>query len=417
MLPCSHVVPINDSSLSLQSPKLLADAFSEFISASSLLENSYRELQKEVAQLGTELAERNAALTRSLAENEEMRGALQQMIDSMPCGVVVLDTAERVVTINPEGRELLQLGNAIVRTLTDVAAVGRIDLEAVVEGLPEHMEQEISTENAGVKRWVAISHRGLSSGPVRPVSGSAKRGLHSMWILRDVTASKNAEMEREAVRSAVALAEVSAILAHEIRNPLASMELFAGLLMEDRAQTSLWVSHLRAGIRLLSATVNNVLSLHGGNNVHLVRTELSGCVREGVEFVRPIAEQSGVGLSFRSEEELPVLGNDNQLRQALLNLICNAIRHTPAGGEVVVCVHGAWSEGAWRALVEVRDTGCGIPEGQVKHVFEAGFSVQGDSPGLGLAVCKRIVEGHGGEIRVRSHVGCGSTFEMEFATL
>jgi two-component system sensor histidine kinase FlrB len=94
MLPCSHVVPINDSSLkSTQSPKLLADAFSEFISASSLLEGSYRDLQQEVGHLGSELAERNAALTRSLAENEAMRGALQQMIDSMPCGVLVLDIA------------------------------------------------------------------------------------------------------------------------------------------------------------------------------------------------------------------------------------------------------------------------------------------------------------------------------------
>jgi signal transduction histidine kinase len=80
-----------------------------------------------------------------------------------------------------------------------------------------------------------------------------------MWILRDVTAAKEAEQEREAARSAMALAEVSAILAHEIRNPLASMELFAGLLMDDPEQTSVWVSHLRAGIRLLSATVNNVL--------------------------------------------------------------------------------------------------------------------------------------------------------------
>jgi PAS domain-containing protein len=89
---------------------MLADAFSEFISASSLLEASYRDLQQEVAHLGLELAERNAALSRSLAENDRMRAALQQMIDSMPCGVLVLDTAETIVMINPEGRRLLELG-------------------------------------------------------------------------------------------------------------------------------------------------------------------------------------------------------------------------------------------------------------------------------------------------------------------
>jgi signal transduction histidine kinase len=418
MLPCSHVVPINDSSLEcLQSPKLLADAFSEFISASSLLENSYRDLQKEVGQLGTELAERNAALTRSLEENEAMRFALQQIIDSMPCGVLVLDAAERIVTINPEGRELLQLGDAVVRTLGEVAAVSHVDLERLVEGWVEEVEHEICSESGAARRWLAISRRGLSGGSLKPVGGEAKRGMQSMWILRDVTASKQAEREREAVRSALALAEVSAILAHEIRNPLASMELFAGLLMEEPEQSLLWVSHLRAGIRLLSATVNNVLSLHGGSSSVLVPVELSACVRDGVEFVRPIAEQAGVGLSFRSGEELQIQGNENQLRQVLLNLICNAIRHTPAGGEVTVTTRGIWRVGELRAVVEVSDTGCGISEQQIERVFEAGFSARGDTPGLGLAVCRRLVESHGGEIRVRSCMEGGSTFEMEFATL
>ena len=190
-----------------------------------------------------------------------------------------------------------------------------------------------------------------------------------------------------------------------------------GLLVEDPEQTSLWVSHLRAGIRLLSATVNNVLSLKGGSSVALMPMELSACVREGVEFVRPIAEQAGVALSFRSEGELKIQGSENQLRQVLLNLICNAIRHTPAGGKVSVTTRGVTRGGRLRAVVEVSDTGCGISEAAMERVFEAGFSAQGDTPGLGLAVCKRIVEAHGGEIRVRSRVGGGSTFELEFPAL
>jgi signal transduction histidine kinase len=418
MLPGSHVVPINDSSLkSLQSPQLLADAFSEFISASSLLESSYRDLQREVGHLGTELAERNAALTRSLAENEAMRGVLQQMIESMPCGVVVLDTAEMIVTINPEGRRLLELGSAQVRTLRDVATVSSVDLEMLVAGVEQQVEHEVCIACDETKRWLAISKRRLSGASLRPSAGSGKCGLQSIWILRDVTATKEAEQEREAARSAMALAEVSAILAHEIRNPLASMELFAGLLVDDPEQTPLWVSHLRAGIRLLSATVNNVLSLHGGSSVALMPIELSACVRDGVEFVRPIAEQAGVTLSFRSDDELKIQGSENQLRQVLLNLICNAIRHTPAGGKVMVTTRGVGREGRLRAVVEVSDTGCGIAVQTIGRVFEAGFSAQGDTPGLGLAVCKRLVDGHGGEIRVRSRVHGGSTFEMEFPTL
>ena len=102
MLPSSHAVPINQLGVdSIPNPQVLADAFSEFISASSVLEASYRELQQEVAHLSLELSKRNAALTSSLAENDRMRAALQQMLDSMPCGVLVLNNAERIVMINP----------------------------------------------------------------------------------------------------------------------------------------------------------------------------------------------------------------------------------------------------------------------------------------------------------------------------
>jgi two-component system sensor histidine kinase FlrB len=422
MLPGSHVVPINDSTLqSLHSPKLLADAFSEFISASSLLERSYRDLQREVGHLGTELAERNAALTRSLAENDHMRAALEQMIESMPCGVLVLDTAEMIVTINPEGRRVLGLGSAPVLMLSDIAAISQINLEEMSLGselgTDGQLEHEVCLTSAGKMRWLAIRNRKLSGVSPRSVAGSEKRALQSIWILRDITANKEAEREREATRNAMALAEVSAILAHEIRNPLASMELFAGLLAEDREQMGLWVSHLRAGIRLLSATVNNVLSLHGGSGSHLLPVDLSACVESGVEFVRPIAEQAGVTLEFQSKEVLRVQGDENQIRQVLLNLICNAIRHTPAGGRVTVTMRGVAREGATRALVDVSDTGYGIPEQQLGRVFEAGYSAQGDTPGLGLTVCKRLMELHGGGVRVSSQVSCGSTFQLEFPTL
>lgn len=415
MLPRSHGVPINDAMLdSLHSPKVLADAFSQFISASSLLEGSYRDLQRELKELGTELAERNAALTRSLAENEQMRGALQQMIDSLPCGVLVLDTADRVATINPEGRRLLQLNEAEVRTLEEVAAVSGIQLDLLTEACEGEAAQEICLPAEKGRGWLAISNRRLHGANTRVVNGVERAALQRIWIVRDVSAVKEAEQQRETARNATALAEVAAVLAHEIRNPLASMELFAGLVAEEPENAAEWVSHLRAGIRLLSATVNNVLSLQGGGGVTLGPVELSGCVRRGVEFVRPIAEQAGVGLSVKAEEELIVRGDENQLRQILQNLLTNAIRHTHAGGEVVVRVHSMSGELGRRACVEVADTGCGMSEEQMEQVFDAGFSVQGDTPGLGLAVCKRLMTVHEGAIRVQSELGRGSLFHLEF---
>ena len=109
------------------SAALLASAFTEFISASSRLEKSYRQLQEEVSELRVELSARNAALSTSLAENERMRLDLQQIVDSMPCGVLVLDRQGEISMINPESGRLLGLeGPHFHRTRFQGYALGAV---------------------------------------------------------------------------------------------------------------------------------------------------------------------------------------------------------------------------------------------------------------------------------------------------
>jgi signal transduction histidine kinase len=394
----------------LHSPQLLADAFSEFISASATLEASYRDLQREVAHLSIELAERNAELTRSLGDNDRMRATLQQMIDSMPCGVLVLDAAENIVTINPEGRRLLGRGSARIKTLRDLSEMSRIDFEALVTATEGERENEVCLTALGKKRWLAIGRRELDGTP------SAR--FQSIWILRDITADKLADEERENARRATTLAEISTILAHEIRNPLASLELFAGLIQEDRGETDQWVANLRAGIRTLSGTVNNVLSMNGDGRKRLAPLDLSKCVAGGVEFVQPIAQQAGVTVRFSpAQTPITVQGNDDAIRQIMLNLIANAIRHTPVDGAVEVAARPEMRHGTMRGIITVRDSGCGIPKDALAQIFEAGFSGTGETPGLGLAVCRRLMVQHHGEIRVQSGVGDGTQFELEFPAI
>ena len=120
-----------------------------------------------------------------------------------------------------------------------------------------------------------------------------------------------------------------------------------------------------------------------------------------------------------------VMGNESALRQVVLNLVSNAIRHTPAGGSVTVslrCEHST-AKGENRAsiassvIVEFSDTGCGIRPDQIDHIFEPGFSGNGDSSGLGLAVCERIMKQHGGQISVSNRVHCGARFALSLPLL
>jgi signal transduction histidine kinase len=413
----------NESELQAQSAALLASEFSEFISAASRLENSYRKLQQEVSELGLELSERNAALNTSLAEIERMRLALQQIVDSMPCGVLVLNRDGQISMINPESKRLLGLdrvgsGDASKATLRQISLWSGVNLESSYECASSiESEQEFYVRGAEGKRWIAVRNRRLSN--PSDASGAPDK---SILILRDITAQKRAEEEREAGRKAMALAEISSILAHEIRNPLASLELFAELIEKDGERRDEWVSNLRAGIRSLSGTVNNVLSFHGSGPLALVPVALSTLIDRAIRFVRPLADQAEVSLDFvADDDQVRVMANESALQQVVLNLVSNAIRHTPAGGSVTVLLRAekteANGESRDQVTVQFSDTGCGIRPEQVEHIFEPGFSGSGDTSGLGLAVCKQIMEQHGGRISASNSVNAGASFTLHFPLL
>lgn len=224
-----------------------------------------------------------------------------------------------------------------------------------------------------------------------------------------------AQTHHELARSQ-ALAEIAALLAHEVRNPLGSLELYAGLLASAdlKAEQALWVKQLQAGLRTLAATVNNVLHFHGPPPPGLVLTELEQVLGGVDDFLRPLAEQAGVQMQIRlAGGGMHVAADRHCLEQVLLNLGLNALAAMPQGGWLKIS--------AWKAteaetneivVLEVADCGCGIAPENLGRIFQAGFSTRAGSPGLGLAVCRTIVEQHGGTITVRSSPGQGTTFRL-----
>ena len=395
---------------------LLAEAFSDFIAASSRLELSYRDLQQEVAELSLALSERNRALSESLSENKVMGERLQRILETLPCGVLVVSEDGSVRLANPEAARLLALSNhqTFSSEAIAVAVPGlRLELRSPFTAGDED-EQELALERGEGRVWIAVRRVRL------PTTLSSLAGKsEAVLTLRDISARKRMEEEREAARDAVALAQVSAVLAHEIRNPLASLELFAGLLGDEPGHRDEWLSHLRAGIRSLSGTVNNVLTIHGNTSLFLEPVDVLTEAALAVDFLQPMARQAEVSLGFCASEA-PVSqasgrsrANRSALHQILMNLCANALRHTPAGGAVrVTCHHG--TPGTDHALrLSVTDTGCGIPAEHLPHLFEVGFSGSGVTSGLGLAVCHRLVRQMDGRLTVESRVGHGSTFTVE----
>ena len=222
--------------------------------------------------------------------------------------------------------------------------------------------------------------------------------------------------EREAAQRLIALAEMSAVLAHEIRNPLATMELVAELLAgctELDARAHGWVKELQTGIRRLSATVNNVLRFHTLGAPPLVVMPLAPVLHDALDFMRPLAEKAAVEISLEENlGETAIAGSSNELQQVIFNLAINAFQYTDAGGNFRI---RAWCErrpAGQLAVIELADTGRGITAEHLARIFEPGFTTR-QGPGLGLTICRKIVHQHKGELRVSSQPGKGTTFTVE----
>ncbi len=388
---------------------VLAEAFSDFIAASGRLEASYRDLQSEVAQLNSELAERNAALEASLRENEQMRLALIALVDSMPCGVLVFGPQNRVLCLNPEARRLLGLpGNASASG--PLFHVEQWALALLPKGpLGSLSEFRLPADLNRDARWLQLHTRRLAGGANGP------NGMEAIAILSDISAMKEAEQKRDSGRHELALAEIAAALAHEMRNPLTGLELFLALLEEEPHRAGEWLGHLRAGLRSMAATVDNVLSFHG-IGFPLQRPVALGPLLAAVgEFVLPIVQQAGLRLLVAGHG-LPgaATANEAALRQVLLNLLTNAVRHTPAGGTITLRL---CRRGPRHLRFEVEDTGSGIAPEQLPLLFRAGWSAGGERSGLGLAVCQKIAVQHGAQMHVTSVPGQGTTFALELPAL
>jgi two-component system sensor histidine kinase FlrB len=385
----------------------LARAFETFSAVAGSLENSYLQLQAEVVRLRLELSGANSDLTRSLEENRKMRAYLTQLLDALPCGVLVLDAARNVRMVNPAARHMLMLDAVDEGSVPSFLDESFQDFTQSLPRSTEGLESEVETCGpGGQSRFMSISLARLS----REEGGSSD----FVYILRDTTEQKRMERERESNRNLKALAEMAMVLAHEIRNPLASLELFAGLLSDATGTQPVmhqWVDHLQAGLRTLSATVNNILQFHNSPPTEFASVNIVRLVKETLEFLQPLARQKGIELRLSCcHPDIYIPADPHRLQQVFFNLALNAFRVMARGGALTVRI--AWSDDAPDKLlvIEFEDQGPGIAEQDLDKIFAAGYTTHAGSPGLGLAVCKKVVDQHHGTIRVESKPGEGARF-------
>lgn len=216
------------------------------------------------------------------------------------------------------------------------------------------------------------------------------------------------EMARQ--ESLAQLGEMGAMLAHEIRNPLAGIKGYAQVI-EKKPQderNSGFAHRIVTEIIRLEELVNDLLAYARADKNSMTTVNICEVIANAASLLRHEAEQIQIKIIRECPEDMLITGNTDRLSQALLNLGMNAIQAMPEGGTLRISA----SLTGKMVMIQVRDDGNGISEDEMTRIFEPFFTTKARGTGLGLALCRKIAEEHGGEIAVQSVVGEGTTVSM-----
>ncbi|MBM4108065.1 MAG: hypothetical protein FJ255_04545 [Phycisphaerae bacterium] len=234
--------------------------------------------------------------------------------------------------------------------------------------------------------------------------------------LNEELARANGEVERS--RRLAALGEMAAGIAHEIRNPLGSIRLYARMLDEDLAgmpEPHRVAGRIAEAARSMDAIVRDVLAFAKGQAVRAEAVRASDVVSGALAACTEAGDLAGVRVERRDLDRRArptVLVDPTLVRQALSNVIRNASESMPGTAGPRVLTIDAERAGD-RVAVTVRDTGVGVTEEVARRMFNPFFTTRAAGTGLGLAIVHRIVEGHGGRVSVRNNAdGPGATVEL-----
>ena len=371
------------------------------------------------------------------AESEVHAGIARQdfyrrLIEGMRCGILVIERAGRVVMVNEHARAILELSELPARgAAIEDALVEHPQLAAI---LRESFSMSLLPNRAEID-LKSRSENGKTIGfTLSLVPGDDGAPAGAALFFKDLTHVEHKE-EQERLRDRLAaLGQMAANLAHEIRNPLASIEVSSSLLKRrlpvDAGEREL-VDKIIAEVRRLNRTITSSLEFVKPVSLSLVPADLDAVLDEALAVALGRLSKPGIKVQrIRCPECPPFLMDRGQLKQVFENLFLNAIEamgdagtlgidvstvrapaaattpYRPAGAQEAASTFTAY------AVVRVSDTGHGIPAESLDRLFYPFFTTKKHGSGVGLSIAKKIVDSHRGLVDVVSHVGGGSTFTV-----
>lgn len=388
----------------------LKSAFELFDEQSRLLQSSYRALQQDLAEANRELSRKNRTLSIKVQELRQVSSRLACVLESMTDGVLVVNCAGIVELANASAEGLLNGGKGELEGRLFVSVVNMSGNEAVLSAVLEDaalvLERPWRCEKAsGIRRQLKVS-----MAPVKAPDGSV---LGAVCVLRDVTEIHRLEKKLLNQERLAALGEMAASVAHEIRNPLGTIEGFARLLRQDLAgmpQHLKLTDRIVEGAQNLNYVITNLLTYARPMNLNPAEISTYRLIELCRDTLHDSAKRAQVNLEINMpEKDICFCGDIRQMAQVLLNLGLNAIDACQDNGQVIV----DFAKEAGSAILRVKDDGKGMDEITQQRIFDPFYTSKEGGTGLGLSLSRKIVDAHGGDISVFSESGRGSVFTVE----
>ncbi len=384
--------------------------------------------RKGLVVLGHDITERKRAeeeRARLLVQIQEQAQQVQQIVDTMPEGVLLLDADAQVILANPvAGKDLLVLADArIGDTLT---RLGDRPLAELLTSPPKGLWHEVTTGSVGdrAERRFEIIARPLETGP-----------MPESWVLviRDVTREREIQRYSQQQERLATVGQLAAGIAHDFNNIMATIVLYAQMMLRAEGLPTRDRERLATIDRQAKHATNltqQILDFSRRAMLERRPLDLALLLKEQVKLLeRTLPENIEIGLAY-GPDEYTINADPTRMQQVVMNLALNVRDAMPQGGNLRFGLERIRIEASREAplpgvgvgewiQVTVSDTGTGIPPDVLPHIFDPFFTTKGpgEGSGLGLAQVHGIVKQHEGEIDVQSQMGQGTTFTIYLPAL
>ncbi len=375
---------------------LLDDAFNSFNNAADTLKEYYSALEKRVARLNRELADKNMELEASLRKTTRMERYQANILRRLPSAVIVTDSAGAITTFNKRAEEITGFSGSEV--------IGKNAASIMPEKLfnsefeDRASEGEFSYINRNGEKFVLT----VSSSFLYDERGSVEG---TVLILHDLTNEKMLEESLERGKRLAAMGEMAAKLAHEIRNPLGGIELFASSLRKsliENPRAKNMADNICSGVASLNYIVTNTLQFAKMGKPLMDPVNVKKTMDEALMPASHLIDRSNIDVVKNySRREAFISGDRTMIKQAFLNIIMNAAQSMDDGGRLDISIIADIDE----VRIVFSDTGSGIDENAMSKIFDPFYSTKEQGSGLGLAVVYNIIDAHNGRVNIESARG------------